>query len=132
MPNSTDSVQEQINEISSKLKEVMSRYIGRSNVTPFTLASIAHDIAAAMPSMTADDQNIQFTAGKHPGEVVPANLYTTLRMHLGDAAPSFADCESGVYTAPNGVVYEWKDGGTTVRVPTPMHTITFNVTEMKS
>ena len=124
-------IQEQIDEISSKLKEVFSRYIGHP-VTPSDCAVIAHGIAAAMPSTTADDQNIRFTTGERPYELVPANLYTALRMHLGDAAPSFADCESGSYTTPNGTVYEWKDGGTTVRIPVPMHTITFNVTEMKS
>lgn len=124
---------EQIDKICREMNEVLGGHIGRTNVTPHTLAAIARDLAAVLPSVRKDDAHLRFTHGDSRNEIVPANFYTTLRCALGDAAPSFEECDAvGFYMAPDGTAYEWRNGSTFVTVPTPMHVITFNVEEMKS
>ena len=118
-------VDERVGQLAEAISKAFDDCIGRRAVTEETLASLCAILRRAAPH--ADDDNLRFAVGASPDEIVPANLYTALRMTYGIDAPSWETCEDGAWTAPNGMVFEWKDGATRIHVAQPLHRITCGV-----
>lgn len=116
-----DEVDAHVARIGEAIRKTLDCYVGRTEVTKELLASICEILRRANPH--PDDDHLRFTVGETPDSVVPANLYTAMRMMYGDHAPSWSVCEGGAWTAPDGTGYEWRDGVTYVTVTQPLSVI---------
>jgi hypothetical protein len=121
-----------IENIETVLKDVMDEFIGKCVVNMETLERVRQHLLSSFVELPcADDDRFQFTVGKKPDEIVPANLYTALRMYLGFQAPVWDACKDGYWKTEDGTEFFWKDGETVMKLPVPLNSIevTFEVSK---
>lgn len=128
-PANSDQVAAYLARLSSDIKKACAVYIGQQATaeTNEVFRSIMLQAMSWSDLPVGDDGHLQFAEGDSPDKVVPANLYTAMRMLHGVNAPSWEECQGDEWTAPDGTVYFWKDGETYARLAQPLHQITFTI-----
>lgn len=121
-----EKIKEYLARVTAEVDKAFEGFIGHTAVTEASLAAICdslRQVSCLQEAPRADDDHLQFMVGVRHDEVVPANLYTAMRMMYGVHAPSWSACEGGSWTAPDGTCYEWRDGSTYATVARPMSVI---------
>jgi len=108
-------------QMGEEIRKTLNAYIGRRVVTEELLSSICDVLRKA--DTKPDDDHLKFMVGETPDSVVPANLYSCLRMLYGADAPSWVECEGGSWTAPDGSAFKWKDGSLYVTPSKPARSV---------
>ena len=120
--NNEENFKLQLGTISERLKAVSDEFIGKVVVTAVALEELKQQVLLALVP-APDNDRLRFADGKQPDEIVPANLYTVLRLYLGSSSPSWEDCKDGFWKMDNGTEFSFIDGEARVYVPTALNLV---------
>lgn len=123
-----ETAQEKIDRVIRAVEAAANQFIGKCNVTQDTLEELKQVVLQQLEDFPREDDNrFRFAQGDKPGEIVPDNFYTAMRMYLGDAAPSWEQCREGHWELEDGTTFTWVDGTTYVKIAKPLNTIELTI-----